>query len=104
GKRAKVPSDEERLTRIEREADLATLRPEWHSSVAGAFPSVPDFLAGIPECMRRRVVQPNELTPLTVWICTTSSGGVEFEDLQRRGVAVLALAMALANARPVEIR
>lgn len=77
--------------------------PAWESSCAGAFPIVPDVLSGLPECMRKRYKDPSEKTPVRVWVCTTSSAGVDAKDLQARGVTILALVLMLAKIRQVEL-
>jgi hypothetical protein len=77
--------------------------PAWMPSCGGAYPVVPEFLLGLPECMRRRVQEPSERTPVRVWVCTSSSGGVDSKDLQARGVTILALILSLQKIRQVEL-
>lgn len=78
-------------------------RTVWAPSRAGAFPCVPDAIAGLPECMRRRVSTSDDRAPLRVYIDLVSSAGIPEEKLVKRGVACLALAMALSAERPVEV-
>jgi hypothetical protein len=85
------------------ESHTQTTRPEWRPSVYGAYPVVPDALAGYPESMRHMVNVGSDLAPIRLYVCTTSSAGVGHEDLTKRGIACLALAMALAAIRPVEL-
>ncbi len=73
------------------------------SDVAGVFPSVPDFVAGHPECMRRIEQSNSETAPVRIYVCTTSSAAMPWEALQKRGIAVLAATMALSQSRPVEL-
>jgi hypothetical protein len=75
----------------------------WSPDIAGAYPSVPDFLAGAPDCMRRRIRQESDSAPVHILINTVSSGGIPAADLTRRGVACLALAMALQATRGVRL-
>lgn len=78
-------------------------RTEWRASVAGATPIVPAFVAGLPETMRRRVSTTDDRSPIRFYVDLTSSGGVPVSDLTKRGIAYLALAMALSNERPIEV-
>jgi hypothetical protein len=78
-------------------------RSEWTRSAAGAYPIVPEALAGHPDPMRRRHMIADERAPLRVVIDLTSSAGISAEQLERRGVAYLALAMFLSVERPVTL-
>jgi hypothetical protein len=102
GNLALIPQAEALLSQIE--ADIDADGPLWQGSVAGSFPDVPAFLSGDPECMRARVVCPNEKAPVRVFVCTTSSCGVEASTLLKRGIAALALVMQLIKqGRPIEL-
>jgi hypothetical protein len=97
-----IPQAEALLSEID--ADLELDSPEWRNCVAGSFPDVAAFLAGDPECMRRRVVNVNEKAPVRVFVCTTSSAGVAAETLLKRGIGALALVMQLVKqGRPIEL-
>lgn len=76
---------------------------QWGGAVAGAFPCVPDYLIGHPESMRKLDDCVSDSTPLRVFCATSSSAGMEWGQLQSRGVAVLAATMALCQSRPVEL-
>lgn len=93
---------QEFLDKIEH-SGIETTRHEWEPSVVGAYPVVGDFLAGRPDCMRRRYERQGERAPVRVVVDTTSSAGIDAEQLQRRGAAILAFVMALAQERPVEL-
>lgn len=80
-----------------------TLRPEWSASVFGAYPMVPDALGGNPESMRRLTQVGTDFAPIRLFIATTSSGGINHEQLTKRGTALLALTMILSAIRPVEL-
>lgn len=82
---------------------IETISPQWVPSVAGMIPSVPDYLAGHPECMRTITDCQSEAAPMRIFVCTSSSAGVNWKDLQKRGIAVLAATMALCQSRPVEL-
>jgi len=97
-----VPQAEALLDSIE--ADLELDSPQWENAISGAYPDVPAFLSGDPECMRARMIRANEKAPVRVFVCTTSSCGVSAETLLKRGIAALALVMLLIRqGRPVEL-
>lgn len=87
----------------ELECSIEAPRSVWESAHAGAYPMVPDFLAGHPNSMRRRVQASDDRSPLRVVIDLTSSCSIDKVDLAKRGIAYLALAMFLGNERPVDI-
>lgn len=78
-------------------------RSEWTASVSGAYPMVPDFLAGVPDNMRRRVAVESDVSPLRLYVDLGVSGGLSRAAMSKRGAAVAALAMALGQTRPVEL-
>jgi hypothetical protein len=87
------------------EVSLEASGVEFTPDVSGGFPNVAAFLANDPECMvRRRHVELSERAPVRVFVCTTSSGIVGHAMLAKRGVAALALTMALIRQqRAVEL-
>lgn len=76
---------------------------QWLPSVAGAYPVVPDFLAGNPECMRYRQPVEDDRSPIRIFVGITVSAGVNIKTAEKRGAAAAALAMRLAEDRPVEL-
>jgi hypothetical protein len=78
-------------------------RASWELGVAGAFPCVPEYLAGAPESMWHIEHEADDRTPLKMVVNTTMSGGIGHAQILARGVALLALAMRLAERRPVEL-
>jgi hypothetical protein len=96
-----VARAEKLLSAIETDIDLQW--PAYVASVAGAYPIVPEAIMGLPEPMRRKVYMENDRTPIRVYVCTTMSAGVTIEQITERGVAVLALVMALGRIRPLEL-
>lgn len=84
-------------------AGIELERTHYAPSVAGAYAVVGDFLAGNPQCMRRRVAEVSDRAPVRIYVDGTSSGGIDARDLHKRGVAVLAFVMALSAERPVEL-
>jgi len=102
GNPARVPEAERMLDQIE--ADMERMSPEWINDVAGSVPDVPAFLAGSPECMRRRVQSISERAPVRVFVDVCSSASIDHELLTKRGVAALALVMQLIRqGRSVEL-
>lgn len=77
--------------------------PLWQSSVAGAYPCVPDYLNGMPENMRARVMTESDRAPVRLFVEVVVSAGISVETLRKRGAALAALAMRLSEERPVEL-
>ena len=96
-----VPLAERELNKLD--ATLETPRRIWDRSPAGAFCVVPDVLAGLPTPMRRQVFTRDETSPITILACSTSSGGISAKVLEKRGITILALVMALSRIRPVTL-
>jgi hypothetical protein len=71
--------------------------------VVGAIPNVPAYLAGHPQCMRRRERTSKDTAPLTIYMNLTSSMAIHQNQILHRGVVMLAMARVLANVRPVEL-
>lgn len=84
--------------------DLGQSWPQWEPDVCGAYPIVANYLAGVPETMMRKQVIQSDRAPIVIWVCVTSSGGCDAEALEKRGIAIQALAMALSVTRQVQIR
>jgi hypothetical protein len=76
---------------------------QWVASPMGAYPVVPDFLSGMPTPMRVIEMTEDDSTPLKVWVDITSSAGVSLEELEARGIAILALILKLQTVRPVDL-
>jgi hypothetical protein len=96
----------EEATKLLDKFDLSseTVRRQYVPSVAGAFPVVADYLAGMPECMRRMQDVDGTTNPIRIVVNMTSSGGVRDEQLLQRGVTILAFVMAVAQSRPIELQ
>jgi hypothetical protein len=97
-----VPSAEQQLAQLEH--NLETPTSVWEPNVAGAYACVPDYIAGLPTPMRHMIQEQDETNPITVLAVTTSSAGISSKTLERRGVTILALVMALARVRPVTLQ
>ena len=97
-----VAESEEFLARIE---DQVPMSRGWRNvdDVVGAVPNVPAFLAGHPQCMRRRERAARDNAPLAIYMDLTSSGGINAHDVARRGTVLLALTRMLVEHRAVEL-
>lgn len=78
-------------------------RNDWQNDIAGAFPDVPAYLSGMPECMRRRVHQNTNTTPIRIIPCVSVSAMITTAQLVKRGVVICALALQLQKLRQVEV-
>lgn len=90
------------LDRIDLELD-GFQGPEWLPSVMGAYPMVPDAIAGHPEAMRLRKDAESNRAPVRLFMSLVVSAGVSPEQMARRGAAIGALVRVLSNERPVEL-
>lgn len=98
-----VEKAERLLDKIDAEIDSEETRPQWEQSVAGYIPLVPAFLAGTPENMLMRTETPDPRGDIEIWVEMGCSVCVSQQAMQRRGVILLAVAMALARVRNVRI-
>lgn len=105
GRISLVPQAEALLSQIETSGLIARGAPMYVNDVAGAFPNVPAFLSGQPECMFRRGEAPalSEQSPMTVYVDCCASAAVSAKQLQERGIAILALVLALSERRPIDL-
>ena len=90
------------LSAMEREV-FVSRKYRTIDDMCGGVPNIPNYLAGLPQQMRRRVRTTNQVAPLAIFADLTSSGGISAEDVRKRGCAILALVRLLANLRPVEL-
>lgn len=97
-----VAASEEHLHLIE---DQVPVSRGWRNvdDVVGAVPNVPAYLAGHPQCMRRRERTMKESAPLTIFMDLTSSGGINTAAVTKRGTVLLALTRMLVDHRSVEL-
>jgi len=75
----------------------------WTPSVYGAYPVVPDYLAGAPDCMRARTEREDDNSPIRVCVEIMVSGGISEYTIATQGAAIAALVMKLSETRPVEL-
>jgi hypothetical protein len=100
----KYVADAERLVeKIDSEIDTDGVRPMWTPSVVGNFPLVPAYLAGTPEAMLARTDVPDARGDMDLWVEMGVSCNVAQSNMRRRGVCVLAAAMALSRVRNVRL-
>ncbi len=85
------------------EASLESTAGEWVPSPIGAYPIVPDFLVGLPDCMRRRVEVVSDAAPISVYVDIGSSACFSADVLLKRGIAILALVLKLQAVRSVNL-
>lgn len=85
------------------ETSIDTMAHAWLPSPVGAYPIVPEALAGMPDPMRRRALVESELAPITVHLPTNATADLSPNQVMTRGLAVLALVMKLQSVRPVKL-
>lgn len=90
------------LSRFESQT-IATHKPLWQDSFAGAFPNVGAAILGKPMAMRRRVRGENEGAPIAIVVDIGAASHIERDMIERRGAAILALLRILSHHRPVEL-
>jgi hypothetical protein len=80
-----------------------TATHRWALEHVGAFPCVPAFLSGEPENMWAPADMPTETAPIRIYASVCCSCSVDWEAMQRRGAAILALVLIVSRTRPVEL-
>lgn len=102
GSESYVRRSEEFLASIE---DQMPLSKGWRNmdDVVGAVPNVPSYLAGHPQCMRRRQRVDKDTAPVTIFMNLSSSMSIPPEKILQRGIVLLALARLLTIHRSVEL-
>lgn len=92
------------------QALMGRLSPGWTApaiqmvpEVHGAFPVVPEYLAGEPECMRTLVAHADASAPIRLFVDLTCSAGIQSKDMLTRGTTIIALALTLQQIRPLDL-
>lgn len=98
---ALVPKARELMEKLE--GSISTSANALESSVAGAFPCTPAFVSGDPESMFEAVSYASDVAPLSIFVDLSSSANIREDQFMTRGVAVLALTMALSAVRPITL-
>ena len=62
-----------------------------------------DWLAGSPEPMRRRVKTDVDTAPLKIVVGVSCSSGITADQMERRGIVILALVLKLQEVRPLDL-
>lgn len=76
----------------------------WERSPVGAFPSVPDYLAGSPESMWQRQPIADERAEISVFLPHGGTAKIKAEGLKNYGATVAALLVALSRSYTVRAR
>jgi len=84
-------------------AQVEVLNPVWVNDQFGSVPDVPGFIAGHPDCMRRKIHEFADRGPIRVFLSTACSAAVDEDAVHKRGIATLAMVMLLKEYRPVEL-
>ena len=74
----------------------------WAPCVYGAYPVVPDYIAGSPTPMRN-LLPVGEVSPISVYVANGASSTVSAETILNRGIAILALCLKLQQVRPIDL-
>jgi hypothetical protein len=85
------------------ETKISTPKRVWKRAPVGVYCAIPEFIAGFPTPMRRMVRNPNDHSPINIYVCTTSSAGINAATLTKRGTVILALVLALIRSRPTRL-
>jgi hypothetical protein len=101
GNRTLVPAAEALMNQLDAKIEIP--RKRFQRNAAGPICIVPDILSGSPTPFRRLHHEPDERAPITILSVVTSSGGIGANVLIKRGTAILALVMALAQVRPITL-
>lgn len=96
-----VAEAEKLLDQLDASVEVPT--KSWEPNVHGAYPVVADFLAGSPTPMRSLSPVYREESPISIYVSTTCSAGVDADTMQKRGVAIMALLLKMQQIRPIEL-
>ena len=102
GKLDVVPRADALMTKLAGDA-IELGHTQWEQSVAGFIPCVPAYLSGSPESMYRPVEVQSDRAPVRVFASVCVSAGISTDNLEKRGIAILALCQKLTSIRPVEL-
>lgn len=103
GDRAGVEKAEQLLSEINTQLDIEDLGLSMGMSPMGASVSIGHYLAGQLACMRKMIEAESDHCPIRVFVGLGCSASNSVEVQEKRGVACVALAMALSRIRPVEL-
>lgn len=105
GDQTYLPAAQALIDKMADEQVFSEHLPIIETSVCGFMPNVPNAIRGVPKAMYTRYKSEHEnlTTPLTIYVETLVSGGVDHNNLIQRGTAILAFVLAMNAIRPVEI-
>lgn len=83
--------------------DIDLSMPTMDMDVCGAFPLVPAHLSGDPESFYCLGESRSSAAPLNILVDGTCSAGIGADVMRKRGVAILALVMAVSASRPITL-
>ena len=101
GDDANVPQARALLERVQ--GAVETPRTTWRRDVAGAYPVVAEYLQGLPDCMRARRRSLDLSNPIAVYASIMAPAIEDADNMMRRGIAILALALKLQAQRPIDL-
>lgn len=77
---------------------------QWLDSPAGAYPIVPNVLAGMPDNMRRQIYDADQSAPINFVANLACPAFMTPEMLENRGIGILAvIRKAMLAGRPIEL-
>lgn len=103
GNLASVEASDKLLTEMEQYLNFGVSKFERFNTVAGGAVNVPAYISGAPASMVSRRRTMSEQAPLSIIVDLSTSASIDADQLQARGVAILALVRALAIVRPVTL-
>lgn len=101
GEDSNVPKANALLDKLQ--GSVQTPRRRWSPNVCGGYVCVPEYLQGVPDCMRHRRPVLDAASPITVYASIMASCGVDADTMMRRGIAILALVLKLQAIRPISL-
>lgn len=102
GRMENVAKSDKLLTQMQGDS-IELESPVWQHSVAGFIPCVPSYLAGSPESMRRPFDVASDRSPVKICASICLSAGFSAQQIEQRGIVLLALTRKLQMIRPVEL-
>jgi hypothetical protein len=97
-----VPEAEKLVEQFMLDAPEVT-RNCWQPSPCGAYPIVPEALAGIPTSMRRQNQVADDRAPIRIIVDLTVSAGIDHETIRERGAVLLAFVMMASKTRQLSL-
>lgn len=92
------------LAMLERiQGQIETSERELMPAPFGGFVVVPEAMIGYPMAARRMIASESTTAPIRISVSVESSWKVKIDSKIERGIALLALVMAISKSRPVEL-